>query len=137
MTRASPAFASDDIASAFAAFPEPERAGLLSLRSLIFETAAKTPAVGRLSEALKWGQPAYLTPETKSGSTIRLGIPKSGGFAIYTHCQTTLLTDFQILFPDDFQYEGNRAIHFCAGDGLPLEKLEILVRNALTYHLKK
>jgi hypothetical protein len=41
-----------------------------------------TPGVGALHETLKWGQPAYLTPETRSGTTLRLGVPKSGGYAI-------------------------------------------------------
>ena len=103
----------------------------------IFDTAAETPGVGALEETLKWGQPAYLTPESKSGSTIRLGLPKAGGFALYTHCQTTLLADFRDVFPGDFVYEGNRAIRFRDGDALPLDKLRLLVRRALTYRLKR
>lgn len=125
------------VEAAFNAFPEPERAGLLELRELILTTAAETPEAGRIEETLKWGQPAYLTPETKSGSTIRLGLPKTGGFAIYTHCQTSLISDFQALFPDEFTYEGNRAIHFESGTPLPLEPLRLLIKSALTYHLKK
>ncbi len=120
----------------FAAFPEEVRSDLLQLREMIFEVAARTKGVGRLQETLKWGQPAYLTPETKSGSTIRLGLPKGGGFAIYAHCQTTIIFDFQTIFPDDFVYEGNRAVHFKPDEDLPLDKLETLVKGALTYHLK-
>lgn len=123
------------VVSVFASFPENERNGLMALRELIFETARKTEGVGRLYETLKWGQPAYLTPETKSGSTIRLGLSKQGGFAIYTHCRTSLLSDFQFIFPKEFTYEGNRAIHFHAGVPLSLGRLEMLVRSALTYHL--
>lgn len=118
-------------------YPEPARTGLLAVRSLIFETAETTPDAGALEETLKWGQPAYLTPETKSGSTIRLGIPKQGGFAIYTHCRTTLLSDFRNIFPDDFVYEGNRAIHFKYIEEQSLEKLRLLIHSALTYHLKR
>ncbi len=132
-----PAFADPKVEAAFAAFPEVERQGLLTLRALIFEIAAETPAVGALQETLKWGQPAYLTPESKSGSTIRLGLPREGGFAIYTHCQTSLLSDFQNRFPGDFAYEGNRAIHFKDAANLPLDKLALLVRHALTYHLRR
>ncbi len=123
------------VASVFDNFPKADRKGLLKLRALIFETAAQTRGVGQLNETLKWGQPAYLTPVSKSGSTIRLGLPKTGGFAIYTNCQTTILSEFQHLFPDGFSYEGNRAIHFDPGDELPLDKLELLIRRALTYHL--
>ena len=131
-----PAFEDPDVEAAFAAFPEDARAGLLRLCSLIFETAASTPGVGRLQETLKWGQPAYLTPETKSGSTIRLGLPRQGGFALYAHCQTTIVSDFQTIFPDDFVYEGNRAVHFEDAATLPVDKLSMLIRSALTYHLR-
>ena len=137
MMEAKPRFKDPDVEAMFASFPEPARTGLLTLRSLIFETAETTLNVGALEETLKWGQPAYLTPETKSGSTIRLGLPKQGGFAIYVHCQTTILPDFRNMFPDDFVYEGNRAIHFKDGRALAPEKLRLLIQTALTYHLKR
>lgn len=137
MTAAKPPFKDPDVEARFASFPQPARRGLLALRRLIFETAETTPGVGALEETLKWGQPAYLTRETKSGSTIRLGLPKQGGFALYTHCQTTILSDFRSLFPDDFVYEGNRAIHFQDGEEPSPEKLTLLIRLALTYHLKR
>ena len=130
------AFDDPNVERVFAAFPADRRPGLLRLRELIFEVASHTDRVGKIQETLKWGQPAYLTPETKSGSTIRLGLPKQGGFAIYTHCQTTILSDFQTIFPNDFVYEGNRAIHFKSDEELPLDKLQLLVTRALTYHLK-
>ena len=129
-------FEDPNVAQVFDQFPKDIQSGVRQLRQLIFDVAAQTDGVGTLQETLKWGQPAYLTPDTKSGSTIRLGQPKKGGFAIYTHCQTRLMSDFQTLFPDDFAYEGNRAIHFETEDALPLEQLSILIKNALTYHLK-
>lgn len=134
---AKPPFEDSEVEARFASFPEAARRGLLTLRGLIFETAAANPEVGALAETLKWGQPAYLTPETRSGSTLRLGLPRQGGFAIYTHCQTTILSEFRDLFPDDFVYEGNRAIHFAEGAALPLDQLRLLVHRALTYHLER
>lgn len=134
--KAQPPFGDSDVATRFAAFPAQARTGLLALRALIFDTAQATPEVGAILETLKWGQPAYLTPETKSGSTIRLGVPKQGGFALYTHCQTTLISDFRSIFPDDFAYEGNRAIHFCDAEMPPPDKLRLLISSALTYHIK-
>ena len=108
--------------------------GLLHLRALIFDVAAHTEGVGRLKETLKWGQPAYLTQETKSGTTISLGCPTAGGFAIYVHCQTSIVSAFQALFPDDFHYDGSRAIHSATAEDLPVEKLELFITRALTYH---
>jgi len=134
--KAKPPFKDSDVDARFAGFPAPARAGLMELRSLIFETAAATPDVGVIRETLKWGQPAYLTEESKSGSTIRLGAPKQGGFAIYTHCQTSIISDFQSLFPNDFVYEGNRAIHFTNHQVPPSEPLRLLILSALTYHLR-
>lgn len=131
-------FQNPEVKAAFEDFPDSLRPGLLLLRELIFEEAAAMPAIGRLEECLKWGQPAYLTPDTKSASTIRLGMPKSGGFALYVHCQTTLISDFSALFPGDFIVEGNRAVCF---EKLPpkkaLEKLRVLIRSALSYHRSK
>jgi hypothetical protein len=60
------------VEAVFSAYPRPVQAKLLALRRLIFNTAKATPGVGRLHETLKWGQPSYLTCETKSGSTIRI-----------------------------------------------------------------
>lgn len=124
------------VSAAFAAFADEARPGLMEMRDLIFEVAAKTDGVGVLEETLKWGQPAYLTPETKSGSTIRLGAPKDGGAALYAHCQTTIISDFRGLFPDEFTYEGNRAVRFADGDDLKPDALSLLIKSALTYHVK-
>ena len=46
----------------------------MKLRQLIFDVAAKTKDVGQLEETLKWGEPAYLTSESKSGSLIRIDV---------------------------------------------------------------
>lgn len=123
------------VEAVFAAYPEPEQKNLLLIRDRIFRIAKKTAGVGRLLETLKWGQPAYLTPETKSGSTIRLGLPKTGGYAVFVHCQTTILSDFKQVFPDDFAYDGNRAVHFDVDHPPEFLKLDMLINGALTYHL--
>ena len=65
--------AAPDIAEVFATYPAPIRRKLLGIRALIFRTAAAMDGVGPLTEMLKWGEPAYLTAATKSGSTIRIG----------------------------------------------------------------
>jgi len=132
-----PPFQSAEVAASFAAFPAPARRGTLALRRLIFDTASATPGVGAVLETLKWGQPAYLTPQTRSGSTIRLGQPKGGGYALYVHCQTTILADFRALFPEGFDYEDNRAIHFKTATPLPKAPLRMLIASALTYHMRR
>jgi hypothetical protein len=132
-------FKNNAVADAFASYPPAERSQLMALRELIFRTAADTSGVGDIEEALKWGEPAYLTSQSKSGSTIRLGWKKSRPeeFAMYFNCQTNLVETFRLLFPNEFKFEGQRAIWFSSGDALPRDAVAFCVRAALTYHLKK
>jgi len=125
--------------AAFGAYPKPLRAKLLSLRRLIFDTAAATEGVGALQETLKWGQPSYLTAESKSGSTIRIDRVKSSAdqVALYFHCQTDLVATFRELYPDELTYSGNRAVILNADDEFPETVLRHCVGLALTYHLRK
>jgi hypothetical protein len=127
------------VAAVFEAYPPQVKARLLRLRALIFETAAETEGVGALEETLKWGQPSYLTPETKAGSTIRIDKLKSddGRTALFFHCQTRLVDTFRDIFRDDLAFEGNRAIVFDADDELPEAPLRHCIAMALTYHLNK
>lgn len=127
------------IASVFRGYPSRLRGKLIALRRLIFATAARTEGVGPIEEALKWGQPSYLTTETKSGSTIRIDRAKAGGekYAIFFHCRTDLVPTFRALYPEKFAYEGNRAIVLDL-DKKPDEKaLAHCIALALTYRLRK
>jgi hypothetical protein len=122
----------------FDGYPKPVRSRLLALRKLILDTAKATRGVGRIEEALKWGQPSYLTSESKSGSTIRIDQVKAvpGQYAVYFHCQTNLVETFRELYPD-LRYSGNRAIVLDAKHKLPEAELRHCVGLALTYHLDK
>jgi hypothetical protein len=132
-------FADADVQAAFAAYPPDVRAELMALRELIFDTAANTDGVGALHETLKWRQPSYLTPETRSGSTIRLDhiAKQPGRYALYFHCQSGLVERFQELYPDKFQFEGKRALLFDVGRKLPTKPLRHCIALALTHHLRK
>src|SRR4051812_22838464 len=117
-------FDNSKVADAFNAYPTLLRKRLLSLRQLIFDTAAQTKGVGKLEETLKWGEPAYVTSETKSGSTIRIDQKKykEGYYAIYFNCQTNLVDTFREIFPNEFKLEGNRAIVFHQNDRIASKK---------------
>jgi hypothetical protein len=132
-------FSDPAVSAVFNAYPKPVNAKLLALRRLIFDTAKMTEGVGALEETLKWGQPSYLTPETKSGSTIRIDQIKSvaNQYAIFFHCQTDLVETFRELYPSEFSYEGNRCILLDAAEKLPEPALRHSVALALTYHLNK
>jgi hypothetical protein len=131
-------FGDPAVASLFKAYPPAVRARLMALRELVFDTAAVTAGVGRLTETLKWGQPSYLTEESGSGTTVRIDRLKTGdGYAIYFHCQSGLLDHFRALYPDTFTFEGGRALRFGLADRLPVRPLRHCIALALTHHLRK
>lgn len=111
----------------------------MALRELIFETAAATPGVGLLEETLKWGEPAYVTSQSKSGTTVRVAWKQSNPtqYAMYFHCQTHLIETFRSLFPSELRFEGNRAIVFHDSQIVPVDALAICIAAALTYHRNK
>ena len=128
-----------DVAAVFDQYPERMREKLLFLRRLIIETAATTEGVGELEETLKWGEPSYLTPQTKSGSTVRIDWKKKkeDEYAMYFKCTTTLVESFREKYPTEFKYGGNRSIIFNEDDDVPVEALKDCIAMALTYHLRK
>lgn len=127
------------VQAVFDAYPPAVRSRLLELRALLLDIAATTPGVGPLDETLKWGQPSYLTAETGSGTTVRLG-PKKGDDArccLFVHCQTSLVDRFRALSDaGGLVFEGTRAVVFDVDEPLP-EGAAAFVRAALTYHRDK
>ncbi len=134
--RVAASFESIEVAQAFDALPPRPRERLLEVRRLIFETAACTPGVGPLEEALRWGEPSYLTPKTKSGTTLRIHwkAHRPDRCALYVHCQTTLLEQYRALHGAAFEFEGKRALLIPVDGPLPARALRDCIRLALTYH---
>ncbi len=127
-----------EVSRAFDAFPSPIRRRLLEVRKLIFATAKAHDDVGPLTETLKWGEPAYLTEESGSGSTIRLGrVKDSERPAILFNCKTTLVDTFRERFPDQFEYRQTRALLLDFAGALPKQELTVCLSLALTYHLDR
>ena len=117
------------VAQVFDACPPALCRKVLALRELIFKTAAATDGVGPLEETLKWGEPAYLTSHSKSGSTIRIGWKKANPsrYAMYFNCQTNLIEAFSLLFPGEFRFEGRRALVFDEFDAVPSDSLAFCI----------
>ena len=80
-----------------------------------------------------------LTPHSKSGSTVRIGWKKRAPdhYAMYFVCHTNLVDTFRSLFPNDFRFEGNRALVFHKDEALPQDAIVFCIRAALIYHLAK
>ena len=127
------------VAKVFASYPANFRRKLLTIRELIFSLASSIEGVGKIEETLKWGEPAYLTSMSKSGSTIRIAWKKSAPlqYAMYFNCQTNLIDTFRSLFRSEFKFEGNRAIVFDESEKVRTDSLRICIAAALTYHRNK
>ena len=128
---------SREMAATFAAYDGAVRAELLTLRQLILDTAEETAGVGTIEETLKWGQPSYLTTETRSGSTVRIAPTSPGSdhdYALFFICNTDLIERFRDLFGEALTYDGKRALLFSVGAELPEEVVRECVAMALTYH---
>ena len=128
-----------EVAAAFAAFPQDARRRLADTREMIFDAAAADDRVGALTETLKWGEPAYLTEESGSGSTIRLGLLRSEPecVAIFFNCRTTIVEDIRQRFGGLFQYQGRRAVLLPLAVALPKPEIERILAIALTYHIRR
>ncbi len=120
-----------EIAAVLDSFPPDARAGVMQLRALVFETAAGIATPPQVTEALRWGQPAYLAPK---GSTLRLGVPKHARFGLFVHCQSRLIPEYREMFADRDRIEGTRAILFDGVDEIDPERHGWLIARALTYH---
>ena len=127
-----------EVKRVFNSYPSHIREKLHEIRELIFETARETKGVGEIEETLKWGEPSYLTPQTKSGSTIRINWKEKLGdkYAIYFKCTSLLVPTFKRLYPD-LTYEKDRAILLDLNGDIPVKKLRHCIQLALTYHLIK
>jgi hypothetical protein len=132
-------FPNQAVKEVFESYPAHMRTKLLVLRELIFDTAASIEGVGQLDETLKWGEPTYATTQSKSGSPVRIAYKASRPtqYAMYFICHTNLVETFKTMFPNDFKFEGNRAIFFEASDRVPTSELNWCITAALIYHSKK
>jgi len=125
--------------AAWAGFPDPLTAKLIQLRGLVLDVARDEPAIGPLEETLKWGEPAFLTAATGSGTTVRIHRHKKSAdsYALYVHCQTDLIERYRQLYQDILAFDGNRAVVFDVKEPLPVDVIKHCIAMALTYHLRK
>ena len=98
-----------DVAAVFESYPQTVKSKLLFLRELIFETASSIESVGEIEETLKWGEPSYLTPITKSGSTIRIAWKEAqeDQYSMFFKCTANLVPAFKEKYPKKFNRSGS------------------------------
>lgn len=129
----------NEVNQKFNSYPDDIKPKMENLRNLIYEVAKNTEGVGEIKETLKWGEPAYLTAKTKSGTTIRIDWKDKNPdqIGMYVSCNTNLISTFRTMFKDDLKFEGNRAIVLAADKPLPKKQLMICIQMSLRYHLDK
>lgn len=134
-----PGIQNPEVGAVFAAAPPNVRRRLLELRNLIRATAQQTEGVGPLEESLRWGQPAYLTSQSGSGTTVRLGWKPStpDEIAVLVHCQTSLVSDLRGSLVPALRFDGTRGVVLAVDEPLPEGPLRLFVEAALTYHLRR
>ncbi|MBT4793190.1 MAG: DUF1801 domain-containing protein [Halobacteriovoraceae bacterium] len=123
----------------FSHYPVHVKKKLQTLRDLIHNIAGKTNGVGEIEECLKWGEASFVTSETKSGSTIRIDWKENDPdrYHMYFNCQTKLVSIFKELYPNDFDFGGNRSISFSLKENIPKKNLSKCIEIALTYNLNQ
>lgn len=127
------------VAEVFFNYPVAIREKLLNLRALVLSVADETEGVGAIEESLRWGEPSFLTTESKSGSTIRVHSVRNqpDQFAMYFNCKTDLIKRFHEKYPTKLKFSGNRAIVFDTSEDIPVEIVKDCIAEALTYNQKK
>jgi hypothetical protein len=128
--------APEHVRAVFDALSPGQRDALLVLRQMILDTAGSEGV--ELVETLKWGDPAYLPKRPRVGTTVRINALKGStdGYALYVPCQTTLLDQYRLLYPETFAFEGQRALLFSTREPVPDAPLRHCIALALTYHRK-
>mgnify|MGYP000082481161 CR=1 FL=1 len=132
-------FKDASVRSAFMAFPDEARQTLMEMREILFRAADETPGVGNITECLKWGEPSYLPAKSGVGTTVRLAWKNKqpSMVSVFLHCQTNLVQRIREIYPDIFEFGGNRQLSMPVGASLPEEELKHCFSIALTYHLRK
>ncbi len=127
-----------EVAEVVGTYPIKVKDKFYLLRELLLNEASMDEAIGRIEETLKWGEPAYLTSSSKSGSTIRIAwkTKNLGQIGIYFNCKTTLVDTYRSIFPE-LSFEGSRAILLNINETIPEDILRECFAIALTYHLDK
>lgn len=128
-----------EVLKAYEKYKDDDRQVLLELRHLVIKTARDDNRIGKLTETLKWGEPAFLTDETKAGSTLRLGYSKlSNSPALFVSCSTPLLMTLKELDTAGvLQYHGLRDIAVPNITSKNTGMIQTCILKTLTYHLDK
>ena len=128
-----------EVKTKFDSYPDHIKLKMMELRGLIYEVAESTEGAGKLDETLKWGEPAYLPKNPKSGTTIRIDWKEKdpNQLAMYVSCNTSLVDSYRSRFDGKLSFEGDRAVILPIDKPLQKVELMICIQMALLYHVNR
>ncbi len=90
-----------------------------------------------MDESLKWGEPSWRP--RKGGSTLRMSWnpDRPERMGLFVHCQSDLLGRVQSIYPDAFDYAGNRALYTDLLRPAPQHAIAHVAEMVFTYHSAK
>ena len=132
-----PIFNDPKVAEIFFSYPQKIREKLLFLRALVFKTTKETSGAGTLEETLKWGEPAYITVNPKSETTIRINQTRANPekYALFVNCRTNLINRYKQKFENQLIYDGSRGLMLHVDEKLPADKIKYCITLALIYFM--
>ena len=127
-----------EVKAVFDSFTADQREQALALRGEVLATVGAHPEIGALSECLKWREPSYLPAKANVGSTIRIApMKETGDVALFFICTSGLVEEFREVYPDTFNYHGNRAVTLRGSMEDVREELRHIIALALTMKLRR
>jgi len=112
-------------------YPAEVQSFLLSIRETILRVAENIE-VKELLETKRWGELSFIA---KGGSTIRINWNEATPDRCYMFfiCTTKLVSTFQMIYGDELELIGNRAVVLPLSSPVPEEMLETCISMALNY----
>lgn len=126
-----------EVEAKYKSYPPAVKKEMLALRKIVLEIAKKDKDIDFIDEALKWGEPSFMTKS--SGSTLRIDWKEKSpeSISVFVNCKTKLILMFKELYPHDFEYLGNREIRLPLKEKYSKTKLKKCFELVLKYNLMK
>lgn len=126
-----------EVETKYKGYPLAVKQDLLVLRKLILDVAKNDKDIDFIDEALKWGEPSFLTKS--SGCTLRIDWKEKspGNISLFVNCRSRLIEMFKELYPNDFEYIGNREVRLPLKGKYPKAKLKKCIELVFKYNLIK
>ena len=126
-----------EIEDKYDSYPPIVKNEVLELRKIILDIALADNDIDFIGEDLKWGEPSFITKS--SGTTLRIDWKEKNpnSISIFVNCRTKLISIYKDIYPDDFEYIGNREIRLSLLKRYSTKKLSKCIELALKYNLIK